>query len=61
LPRGSNEETAWCWWRRSHPRDFRHAHLPGAINIPADRVPDLAPRLLPDRHAMIVVYCAAPT
>ena len=37
---------------------YRHAHLPGAINIPHDRVDALAPRLLPDKAAEIVVYCA---
>jgi rhodanese-related sulfurtransferase len=37
---------------------YRRAHLPGAINIPAERVPELAPLLLPDLDAEIVVYCA---
>jgi rhodanese-related sulfurtransferase len=33
-------------------------HLPGAINIPHDQVDALAPALLPDKAAQIVVYCA---
>ena len=37
---------------------YRKAHLPGAITLPAERVPDLAPQLLPDLDAEIVVYCA---
>lgn len=37
---------------------YHHAHLPGAINLPPDRVKELAPTLLPDRNADIVVYCA---
>ncbi len=37
---------------------YRKAHLPGAINIPVERVSELAPHLLPDKHAEIVVYCA---
>ncbi|MGI8909674.1 MAG: rhodanese-like domain-containing protein [Rubrobacteraceae bacterium] len=37
---------------------FEEAHLPGAINIPHDRVDDLAPGLLPDKGAWIVVYCS---
>lgn len=37
---------------------FDHSHLPGAINVPHDRVDELAPRMLPDRNAEIVVYCA---
>ena len=37
---------------------YEEAHLPGAINIPHTEVRDLAPELLPDKDAPIVVYCA---
>ena len=37
---------------------YREGHLPGAINLPHDQVRQLAPALLPDRNAFIVVYCA---
>jgi rhodanese-related sulfurtransferase len=37
---------------------WKHSHLPGAINIPHDRTHELAPQLLPDKDALIVVYCA---
>ena len=40
---------------------YRHEHLPGAINLPPDRVRELAPRLLPDKGAEIIVYCSSPT
>ena len=40
---------------------YEHAHLPGAINMPSDKVKALAPTLLPDKNADIVVYCASPT
>lgn len=40
---------------------YDHAHLPGAINLPSDQVAALAPKLLPDKNADIVVYCASPT
>jgi len=40
---------------------YRQAHLPGALNIPHDAVDALAPRLLPDKTAEIVVYCASAT
>jgi rhodanese-related sulfurtransferase len=40
---------------------YHHAHLPGAINLPPDRVSELAPALLPDKSAEIIVYCANPT
>jgi rhodanese-related sulfurtransferase len=40
---------------------YHHAHLPGAINLPPDRVKELAPQLLPDKAAEIIVYCSSPT
>jgi phage shock protein E len=40
---------------------YRHEHLPGAVNLPPDRVRELAPGLLPDTGAEIVVYCSSPT
>ncbi len=40
---------------------YHHVHLPGALNLPPDQVLQLAPTLLPDKSAEIVVYCASPT
>jgi len=40
---------------------YHHEHLPGAINLPPDRVRELAPNLLPDKGAEIIVYCSSPT
>lgn len=40
---------------------FNERHLPGAINIPHGDVDLLAPGLLPDKSAAIVVYCASAT
>jgi rhodanese-related sulfurtransferase len=37
---------------------YGHSHLPGAINVPHDEVDALAPEMLPDKGAEIVVYCA---
>lgn len=37
---------------------YREAHLPGALNLPHDQVDQLAPTLLGDVDAEIVVYCA---
>lgn len=37
---------------------YEQAHIPGAINIPHTEVRTLAPRLLPDKDALIVTYCA---
>ena len=42
-------------------QSYHHAHLPGAINLPPDRISDLAPELLPDKSAEIIVYCAKPS
>lgn len=39
---------------------FQLAHLPGAVNLPPDRIGKLAPEILPDKNAEIVVYCAKP-
>jgi rhodanese-related sulfurtransferase len=43
------------------PVAYAHEHLPGAINLPPDRVRELAPNLLPDKSAEIIVYCSSPT
>lgn len=43
------------------PHAYEHAHLPGAINLPPDRVRELAPQLLPDKQEEIIVYCQSPT
>jgi rhodanese-related sulfurtransferase len=40
---------------------YRDGHLPGARHLPHDRVAELAPQLLPQRDAEIVVYCASST
>ncbi|HYL77254.1 MAG TPA: rhodanese-like domain-containing protein [Bryobacteraceae bacterium] len=40
---------------------YHHVHLPGALNLPPDQVRQVAPTLLPDKAAEIVVYCASPT
>jgi len=37
---------------------YHHAHLPSAVNLSPDRVRELAPTLLPDKNADVVVYCA---
>jgi len=38
---------------------YKDWHLPGAINIPASKVRELAPTMLPDKNADIVVYCGS--
>lgn len=40
-------------------RYYLDKHLPGALNIPHDQVDALAPAMLPDKDAQIVVYCAS--
>ena len=39
-------------------RYYEDAHLPGAVNVPHDRIDELAPALLPDKSREIVVYCS---
>jgi len=41
-------------------KQYRHAHLPSAIILPPNRVRELAPEVLPDKDADIVVYCGGP-
>lgn len=38
---------------------FRDWHLPGALHLPHDEVDTLASRVLPDKAAEVVVYCAS--
>jgi rhodanese-related sulfurtransferase len=40
------------------PERYREAHLPGALNIPPDKIKELAPQVLPNKNAEIVTYCA---
>lgn len=40
---------------------YRKGHLPGARLFPHDKVRDLAPSVLPDKVAPVVVYCTGET
>lgn len=40
------------------PTFYADAHLPGAHNLPVDRVTERAAEVLPDREAEVVVYCS---
>lgn len=40
------------------PEGYREAHIPGALNIPPDRIRELASQLLPDKNAEIITYCS---
>jgi rhodanese-related sulfurtransferase len=42
------------------PSSYAHSHLPGAINLPPQRVDASVLRRIPDQNAEIVVYCANP-
>ena len=37
---------------------FADGHLPGAINLPISKVESLAPQLIPETDATVVVYCS---
>ena len=39
------------------PERYREAHIPGALNIPPERIKGLAPQLLPKKEAEIITYC----
>jgi rhodanese-related sulfurtransferase len=40
------------------PERYHEAHIPGAMNIPPERIKELAPELLPNKDAEIVTYCS---
>jgi rhodanese-related sulfurtransferase len=40
------------------PDRYREGHIPGALNIPPERIKELAPQLLPNKDAEIVTYCS---
>ncbi len=40
------------------PERYRDAHIPGAVNIPPEKIHELAPQMLPDKNAEIVTYCS---
>jgi rhodanese-related sulfurtransferase len=42
------------------PISYAASHLPGAINMPPQRVDELAERRIPGRATEVVVYCANP-
>ena len=39
------------------PERYREAHIPGALNIPPERIKELAPQILPNKDAEIITYC----
>jgi len=40
---------------------YRESHLPGAVNIPGDRIRDTIDKVVRDRSDPVVVYCASPS
>jgi rhodanese-related sulfurtransferase len=38
---------------------YRRIHLPGAMNLPPDRVREVVSQLVPDKNAEVVVYCGS--
>jgi rhodanese-related sulfurtransferase len=39
------------------PERYREVHIPGALNIPPERIKELAPQLLSNKDAEIITYC----
>jgi rhodanese-related sulfurtransferase len=40
---------------------YRHTHLPGAVNVPPKRVRKLAPPAIAGHAGGYIVYCSSPT
>jgi len=58
LQRKINDQDDFILVETLAPESFQQGRLPGAVNLPPDRIRTLAPELLPDKHADIIVYCA---
>ena len=39
------------------PERYREVHIPRALNIPPERIKELAPQLLSNKDAEIITYC----
>jgi rhodanese-related sulfurtransferase len=39
------------------PERYREAHIPGTLNIPPERIKELAPQVLPNKDAEIITDC----
>jgi rhodanese-related sulfurtransferase len=37
---------------------YQQGHIPGALNIPPEKVKELAPQVLPNKEAEIITYCS---
>jgi rhodanese-related sulfurtransferase len=42
-------------------KHYLDGHLPGALHFPHDQVRTLAPKMVADKQAPIIVYCASDT
>lgn len=40
------------------PERYSEGHIPGALNIPPEKIKELAPQILPNKDAEIVTYCS---
>ena len=40
---------------------YEEAHIPGALSMPLEEIPQRAAGVLPDKDREIVVYCGGPT
>ena len=61
---GAEEVTSWMTGKRTVilidtrlPDEYQAGHIPGAINIPAERIKDEAGRLPKDKATPIIFYC----
>lgn len=39
------------------PEEFAQGHVPGALNVPLDRIRSQAPTLFPDKQQSLLLYC----
>lgn len=43
------------------PESYEAWHLPGAINVPKNKVSEEAEKLIPNKDTVVITYCSSPT
>lgn len=52
-----DDGTAFTLLDVRRPDEYAAGHIPGAVNLPNEKIGDTKPDSLPDQNATIVVYC----
>jgi rhodanese-related sulfurtransferase len=58
LERKMNRQDSFVLMEILPPEEFQKAHLPGAVNVPAESLEALARNLVPTEQTEVITYCA---